>query len=81
MQILEIVEIGEDLEFQKFVSKIIKFISHELEANKGEKFFQNHKTLHKKLTNSLLNINLKENKLHAIINKAVFISLMFFIVM
>ena len=54
VQILdEIVEIGEDPEFQKFVSKIIKFISHELEVNKEEKIYQNHKTLHKKLTNSL----------------------------
>jgi hypothetical protein len=53
----EIVEVGEDVskdeEFQKFVGKIITFISHEIEVNKDDKVFQSHNSLHKKLMHIL----------------------------
>ena len=63
IQVMEdIVEISEDEEFQKFVSKIIKFISHELEVNKEDKVYQNHKNLHKKLSLSLNNQHKMEKK-------------------
>ena len=62
VQVLDdIFEIGEDAEFHKFVSKIIKFISHEIEVNKEGKVYQTHKSLHKKLIYSL-NAQHKETK-------------------
>ena len=62
VQVLDdIFEIEGDQEFHKFVSKIIKFISHEIEVNKEGKVYQTHKSLHKKLIYSL-NAQHKETK-------------------
>jgi len=40
-------------EFHEFISKIIRFISHEIEVNKEDKIFQSYKHYHKKLIKSL----------------------------